>query len=158
MKQTKSFPILRNFLLQTTKSITLKSSLPLQFSDAWTKHICDWLRVTKNVSVLIKERQQSTPLWSHLTRNSDLNSLCHIVCVFFPLLCDSDGKGFLGSSRVNVDSMCSLSRTWWAIKTKERGRTSSFWVLKDLGGIRERSRECIWSKNTMHAYVKFSKN
>lgn len=73
------------------------------------------------MSVLTKERQQSTPPLSHLTRNSDLNYLRHVVCVFFPLLHEADGKGFLGGSRVNVDSTYSMSRTWWAMKTKNRG-------------------------------------
>lgn len=67
----------------------------------------------------IRERKQSTSPWSHLTKtSSDLNSLLHSACVFFPLLHESDGEGFLGGLRVNGDSMCSMNWTWWVRRLK----------------------------------------
>lgn len=49
---------------------------------------------------------------------------------------ESDGKGFLGRSRVNVDSMCSVSQAWWAVKTKEEDKQ-----LRGSEGSRRNQRE-----------------
>lgn len=69
----------------------------------------------------IKERKQSTSPWSYLSKtSSDLNSLLHAARVFFPLLHEPDGKGFLGHLKVNGDSVCSMNWTWWVMKTKEK--------------------------------------